>query len=79
MLHLDPCAALTARVDPTGAYHFYVHLIAAAHSITRINLAVVVPLATENLVPGVTIIGIERLSTTLALEDRVARVMLVKP
>jgi hypothetical protein len=51
--------------------------IAAAHSSTGIDVAVVVPLATDDLVPGVTIIGIERVSTTLAVEDRVTRAMLV--
>ena len=66
-------------MDATGAYHIYVQHIAAAHSITRIDVAVVVPLATDDLVLGATIIGIERLSTTLALEHRVARAMLVKP
>ena len=71
----DPCAALTAWVDPTGAYHIYAQHIAAAHSITRIDVAGVVPLATDDLVLGATIIGIERLSTTLAVEDRVARAM----
>ena len=66
-------------MDPTGAYHIYVKHIAAAHSITRIDVAVVVPLATDDLVLGATIIGIERVSTTLAVEDREAKAMLVKP
>jgi hypothetical protein len=52
--------------------------MAAARSITEIDEAVVAPLATDDLVLGVTIIGIERDSTTLAVEDRVARAMLVK-
>jgi hypothetical protein len=47
--------------------------------ITGIDVAVVVPLATDDLVLGVTIIGIGRLSTTPTVEDRVARAMLVKP
>ena len=76
LLPPDPCAALTAWVDPTGAYHIYAQHIAAAHSITRIDVAVVLPLATDDHVPGVTIIGMERLRTTLAVEDRVARAML---
>ena len=79
LLHPAPCAALSAGVDPTDAYHLHVQHIAAAHSFTGINLAVVVPLATDDLVLGATIIGIEGLSTTLALEDRVARAMLVTP
>jgi hypothetical protein len=66
-------------VDATSAYHIYAQHIAAAHSITGINLAVVAALATDDLVLGATIIGIERVSTTLAVEDRVARAMLVKP
>jgi hypothetical protein len=74
-----PCAALTAWVDATGAYHSYVQHIAAAHSITRIDVAVVVALATDDLVLRVTIIGIEHLSTTPTVEDRMARAMLVKP
>ena len=65
-------------MDPTGAYHIYVQHIAAARSISEIDEAVVVTLATDDLVLGVTIIGIERDSTTLAAEDRVARAMLVK-
>jgi len=58
-----------------------IHLrhIAAAHSFTGINLAVVAPLATDDLLLGATIIGIERVSTTPTVEDRVARAMLVKP
>jgi hypothetical protein len=64
-------------VDATGAYHVYALRIAAAHSIIGINLVVVESLATDDHVPGVTIIGIERVSTTLAVEDRVARAMLV--
>ena len=64
-------------MDATSAYHIYAQHIAAAHSITGINLAVVVALATDDLVLGATIIGMERLRTTLAVEDRVARAMLV--
>jgi len=65
-------------VDATGAYHLYVQHIAAALSITGIDPAVVVPLATDDLVLGATIIGIERVGTTLAVEDRLARAILVK-
>jgi hypothetical protein len=49
-----------------------IHLrhIAAGHSITGIDVAVVVALATDDFVPGVTIIGIGRLSTTPTVEVR---------
>jgi hypothetical protein len=57
----------------------YAQHIAAAHSIPGIDVAVIVPLATDDLVLGVTIFGIERVSITLTVEDRVARAMLVKP
>ena len=52
---------------------------AAAYSITGIDVAVVVPFATDDLVLGATIIGIVRVSTTPTVEDRVARAMLIKP